>query len=320
MQNRRQIFALSSLILAILLVLIFVKLRNKQGSEIALRDISLVDRIVLADPYHSSELLKVDNSWFLFGTEPVDPVAADKLLIAASRLEIASILGNEGHASSDSLPGDMRIVTFFRGEKVLLSYGLKSVTGRLLLIPPHSESSFFVTVPGYAGLDLSRVFSTSPDHYRDHLLMDLRPSEISVVEIDLASGEAFRFSQDREGNIQCEAGNQHTVLPQGEPNALSMQLFFSYFTSFRFEQGSGIPADSLRGSARDELNLATIGLESFSGESHFLQVFSYHETAGSEPHLFRALVLHNDEQEAIFVNYIYLDVLMRGLSHYFGEK
>ena len=320
MQNRKLIFALASLILAILLMLLFVKPWNRQGSEVALRDMSQVDRIVLADPYYSSELLKVDDSWLLFGTEPVNLLEIDKLLIAASRLEIASILGSEAHVTSDSLQGDLRIVTFFRGEKVLLSYGLKSVAGRFLLIPPDSESSFFVTVPGYAGLDLSRVFSSSPDHYRDHLLMDLRPSEISIIEIDLATGEAFRFMQDRKGNIRCEPGNEHTVLPQGEPNVLSMQLLFSYFTSFRFEEGSGISSDSLRGSAQGELKLATIGLESFSGESHSLEVFSYHEIPGSEPHLFRALVLHNDEQEAIFVNYIYLDVLMRGLSHYFGEK
>lgn len=323
MQNRRQIFAVVFLILALLRVILFVKPWNSQDSEgrkVALRDISLVDRIVVVDSYHSTELMKVDDSWFLFGTEPVNPLETDRLLTAAGRLEIASILGSEAHAASDSIQGDMRIVTFFRGEDVLLSYGLKNIAGKFLLIPPDSESSFYVTVPGYAGLDLSRVFSASPDHYRDHLLMDLRPSEISVIEIDLAPGEAFCFIQDREGNIRCEPGNEHTVLPQGEPNTLSMKLLFSYFTSFRFEQGSGIPADSLTKSARGELKLATIGIETFSGERHSLEVFSYHETPGSEPHLFRALVLHNEKQEAFFVNYIYLDVLMRGISHYFGEK
>jgi len=323
MQNRRQIFAVVSLILVLLLVFLFVKSWNIQGREsrkVALRDISLVDRIVLSDSYHSTELMKIDDSWFLFGTELVNPLATDQLLTAAGRLEIVSILGSEGHAAFDSIQGDLRIVTFFRGEKVLLSYGLKNVAGKFLLKPADSESSFYVTVPGYAGLDLSRVFSASPDYYRDHLLMDLRPSEISIIKIDLASGESFCFIQDREGNIRCEPGNEHTVLPHGEPNVLSMQLLFSYFTSFRFEQRSGIPADSLRGSAQGELKLATIGLETFSGESHSLQVFSYHATPRSEPHLFKALVLHNEKQEAIFVNYIYLDVLMRSLSHYFGEK
>ena len=109
-------------------------------------------------------------------------------------------------------------------------------------------------------------------------------------------------------------------MPQGEPNELAIQLLFSYFTSFRYEQSSSITAGSLGGSSFGERKLASIGIKSFKGEQHSLQVFSYHEEPGSEPHLFKALVLHNDEQEAIFVNYIYLDVLMRSLSHYFGEK
>jgi len=36
--------------------------------------------------------------------------------------------------------------------------------------------------------------------------------------------------------------------------------------------------------------------------------------------MFRALVLYNNEPEPLVVNYIYLDVLMRGLSHYIGGK
>jgi hypothetical protein len=104
------------------------------------------------------------------------------------------------------------------------------------------------------------------------------------------------------------------------PNELGMKLLFSYFTSIRFEQRAGIPADSLIGAAAIERKLASVRVTSFSGEQHSMQVFSFHETPGSKPHLFRALVLYNDEQDALFVNYIYLDVLMRGLSHYFGEK
>ena len=66
--------------------------------------------------------------------------------------------------------------------------------------------------------------------------------------------------------------------------------------------------------------LATIVVTSLASEQHSLKVFSYRAYPGDEAHLFRALVLYNEEQDALIVNYIYLDVLMRGLSHYFGEK
>ena len=66
--------------------------------------------------------------------------------------------------------------------------------------------------------------------------------------------------------------------------------------------------------------MARIHVESYNGEKHTLQVFPYHETAEAEPHMFQALVIHNNDPEVLVVNYIYLDVLMRDLSHYFGEK
>ena len=61
-------------------------------------------------------------------------------------------------------------------------------------------------------------------------------------------------------------------------------------------------------------------MESHNLEKHTLQMYPYYEKAGAESHMFRALVIHNNEPEVLLVNYIYLDVLMRDLSHYFGEK
>ena len=323
MNKGRTIVKKASLSLAFMLAFLAVwqcKGPDRKSRQVALSDITEVDRIVVSDSWHSTELLKVDDSWFLFGTEPVNPVSVENLLIAAERLEIGSIVDNEVPSKDAGSQDNTRNLSFFGGDKLILTYGLKYVSGRFLLIPPAAESAFFVSVPGYPDLDLGRVFSASPDHYRDHLLIDLRPSEISGIQIELASGEAFRFSQDREGNISCEAGNAHTTLPEGKPNELAMQLLFSYFTSLRYEKLSGIKADSLEHAFCGDRKLASIGVESFGGEQHMLKVFSYNEAPGSETHLFKALVLHNDRQEAIFVNYIYLDVLMRGLSHYFGEK
>lgn len=323
MKNRRPILAIFILIPALLLLILVTNpwnLRERENSSVVLRNMEDVDRIVLVDSYNSTELTRGDGSWYLFGTEPVSPVTVDNLLIAASRLEVSSIVDNEAYGGSDEPQGDSREVTFFKGDKVLLTYGLRVVSGRYLVNPPNSETAYYVALPGYPGLDIDRVFSATPDHYREHLLIDLRPSEISAIEIDLASGEAFRFTQDQKGNIRCDPVNENTCLPDGAPNELAMKLLFSYFTSVRYEQSAGIPADSLSGAIDDGRKMATIGVESFSGECHSLQVFSYHEMPGSEPHLFRALVLFNDEQDAMIVNFIYLDVLMRGLSHYFGEK
>ena len=323
MQNHRPTLILFIVIPAVFLLLVLAdpfKLKERDSRTVALRNMEEVDRIVLVDSYHTTELNKGDGNWFLFGSEPVSPVAVENLLIAASRLEVSSIVTfEESEASPDAQEG-FKEITYFKGDKLSLSYGLKSVSGRCLLHPTASEKAYFVDLPGYPDLDLDRVFSATPDHYREHLLIDLRPSDISSIEIELSSGEAFRFSQDKEAQIECKLLNDSIFRPESAPNELAMKLLFSYFTSIRFERPAGIPADSLLVADSISTLMAHVGVTSFDGEHHSLQVFPYHETKASKPDLFKALVLYNDEQEAMFVNYIYLDVLMRGLSHYFGEK
>jgi len=317
MQKRPQILVLFIVIPAVLLLILLadpLKLREQGSRSVALSNTEEVDRIILLDSYNTTELNRGDGAWFLFGSEPVSPVAVENLLIAASRLEVSSILTYEESGEPGEAPEGYKEITFFKGDKVLLAYRLKAESGRYLLHPFASEKAYFVSLPGYPDLDLDRVFSATPDHYREHLLIDLRPSDISSIEIELSSGEAFRFSQDLEGHIACDPVNDSTFLPEAAPNELAMKLLFSYFTSIRYERHAGIRADSL------SQKMASIAVTSISGEHHSLHVFPYQASPGSKTDLFRALVLYNDEQDALFVNYIYLDVLMRGLSHYFGEK
>jgi len=323
MKSRPTILAIVAVVLTLLLLVLLFnpwKRQERENRSVALRNMEDVDRIVLVDPYNAVELIRSEDNWYLFGTEPVNPATVENLLVAASRLEVSSIVEGEKGKTFKESPGESRELTFFKGDRIDKSYLLKAVSGRYLLVPEESERAYFVALPGYPDLDLGRVFSATPDHYRDHLLMDLRPSDISTIEMDLASGEHFRFRQDPEGNIRCEPVHTNTQLPEGVANELSMKLLFSYFTSIRYEQSTGISADSLLGIPGQSNKLASIRVESYAGEQHTLKVFPYQKIPGSDPHLFRALVLYNDEQDAVIVNYIYLDVLMRGLSHYFGEK
>lgn len=323
MKYRRPIIAFFLLLLVVVLLIILINPANQRGSgksNVVLRNMDDVDRIVLVDSYNSTELTRGDGSWYLFGTEPVSPVTVENLLYTASRLEVSSIVGEEEFGGTPEPGGDTREITFLKGDKVLLGYTLRVVAGRYLLHSKNSETACYVTLPGYPELDLERVFSANPDYFRDHLLIDLRASEISNIEIELASGDAFRFTQEGEAGIRCDPVNEQTHLPEGTPNELSMKLLFSYFTSIRYEQAAGTWGESLSERPGDGTKMATIGVESFSGESYLMQVFSYHEKPGSEPHLFKALVRFNDQEDVLIVNYIYLDVLMRGLPHYFGEK
>jgi hypothetical protein len=323
MKIRRPVLALLLLIPAVSVLLILTRPWDtlaKGVKRVALGSTDEVDRIVLEDPYHTTELTKAEGTWYLFGTEHVNPVSVENLLIAAGRLEVTSVTENGAPDEAAGSGGEVTGITYYRDDMVLLNYSLETYSGRYLLHLSGSEEAYYVSLPGYPGLELDRVFSANPDHYREHLLIDLRPSEISEISVELASGESFRFIQDREGDISCEPENEHTRLPGESPDELAVRLLFSYFTSIRYERPAGISSDSLSGAAAQEWKLATIRVRSFSGEHHSLQVYEYHEKPGADPDLFRALVLYDNEPDVLIMNYIYLDVLMRGISHYFGEK
>jgi hypothetical protein len=322
--RKRRILILIVSLLAVLVSLILVKdpwsTLGKDSRKVALRDMDAVDRIVLVDDYDSTVLVKVEDSWLLFGEEACNQASVENLLIAASRLQISSLVSMGSGEGPDTGSGEARRITWFKGDRALLSFAFLTDSGRYLVIPPRSERAYYVTVSGYPELKLDKVFSSASNHYREHLLIDLLPSEISFIEIELSSGETFRFVQDSAGNICIESDRERLYLPGEEANELAIRLLFSYFTSIRFEEKSGIAADSLSGFGPEGSSMATLHVASFSGEDHVLRIYPYTESPGNKPHLFRALVVYNQEPEALFVNYIYLDVLMRGLSHYLGGK
>ncbi|MCP4647708.1 MAG: hypothetical protein GY852_08260, partial [bacterium] len=169
MQNRRQIMGLFIVIPAIFLLVLLadpLKLRDRESRSVALLNMEEVDRIVLVDSYNSTEVNRGDGSWYLCGAEPVSPVAVENLLIAASRLEVSSILAYEEFEESLEAQEGFKEIAFFKGDKEKLAYRLKAMSGRYLLHPYESGKAYYVALPGYPDLNLDRIFSATPDHYR----------------------------------------------------------------------------------------------------------------------------------------------------------
>ncbi len=317
--TRKTVTVIASIVVLVVVLLVFTNpwsTMRGNSRQVALKSSGEVDRIVLSDPIDSTILSRENDTWILNGKEEAGKVQVENLLIAAERMEISSIISNDSEPTH--IP--TRSITFYRGDKILLTYELKVREGRYLITPVSSENSFYVSVAGYPGLNLEKVFSSAPNHYREHLLIDLLPSEIFKIEIELQDAAGFRFEQDLEGNISCLPANNETALSTGKLNELAIRLLFSYFTSIVYEDKFDITASSLLHADSSHQPMALLHVESYSGEKHSLQVFSYVENQGEQPHMFKALVFYNDDPEALIVNYIYLDVLMRDLSHFVGDK
>ncbi len=281
-----------------------------------------MDRIVIVDTYDSTELNRVGEEWFLFGEEECNQTSVENLLIAASRLEITSVFGSGSVKDAEQVPDHSRKIAWYHGKKELLSYSFSTVSGKYLLRPTDSDKAYYVRVSAYPDLDLDMVFSSRSNHYREHLLIDLLPSEISLIHIQLPD-ETFRFLQDSTGNISLEVQGPADQFRRVESQELAVRLLFSYFTSIRFDNKSGIAADSLPGEqvgaiseeqpgaisgelpgaiSKDRpgaLPLAILQVSSFAGEKHNLSIYPYFEPPYEEAHLFKALVVYNQEPEAL---------------------
>ena len=121
MKSRPTILAIVAVVLTLLLLVLLFnpwKRQERENRSVALGNVEDVDRIVLVDPYNSVELIRSEDNWYLFGTEPVNPATVENLLIAASRLEVSSIVEGEKEKTFEESPGESRELTFFKGDKV----------------------------------------------------------------------------------------------------------------------------------------------------------------------------------------------------------
>jgi hypothetical protein len=311
MKFKRYTGLVLSLLMIALILLLFVFPRGSErskGRQILIGDSSRIDQVMIVGGSDTVRLFRADDVWKLPGGEDVNPVAVENLLFAAERLQVDAV-HNDQHEWSDRAS---REVIFMKGERPVLQYALLSREGCMLLRPEGSEKIFTVSLPGYPELDLNRVFSDLENHYREHMLIDLLPSEIRLIELEKKGQPAFRFSMDRAGGLSCELPNSDSLIPMDLLDEGAVRMLFTYFTSIRYEE--------LAGERQPVSDLASLYVESHEGEKHSLQVYSLPGESGEKEDMFRALVIHNNDPDPLVINYIYLDVLMRGLSAYIGDN
>ncbi len=315
MQSRRFIGITVSALLLVAIIVLFVVPRSILRNDIkriAISDPDAIDKIVISDVYDSTWLTRHGEEWLLFDKERVNAVTVQNLLFAAERLQINSI-GADDHVSFE------KSISYYDGGKVVGAYTFRTSQGQYHVKPAGFDRNFVVSIAGYAELDLDRVFSSSPNHFREHLIIDMLPSDILSIEVELSNGQAFRFSQSGNADISCTSMNEKTSLPSGNPDNISTRLLFSYFTAIRFEKRTGITVNEITSAGGDHRRMAKLHVVSRKGGEHTLEVYPYIAEPGGEAQLFQALVFHNGAHEALVVNYIYLDVLMRDLLHYFAR-
>lgn len=307
------------LIIISVLILVFVNpwgSTQKKDRQIILRDPAKVDQILISGPMGSVELIRTGEDWFLPGGERASQVSVENLLFAAGRLQVDAVRTDLSDWDDEAA----KQVSYLSSEKLVLQYVAMSRDGGFLLQPTGSERAYAVSFPAYPELNLDQVFSDSAYHYMDHLLIDLLPKEIRLIEVEKKGSPPFRFTRSDADSLRCELPRSDSLVPMEVLDEESVRMLFTYFTSIRFEAKARDMDYRLSEEEMDERWLASLYVESVEGKKHRMEVYSLPGEEGELAHMFRALVIHNMSPEPLLINYIYLDVLMRGLPAYFGDN
>ncbi len=242
------------------------------------------------------------------GNEELNRAAVDNLLYAARHLEVYSLL--EQVPEGLSAP---RQLQYFRGKKCLLDYSLRFAQGQSFVVVPGHSRVGMVRLPAYPDSDLEKVFSARASTYSPLVLVDLRPSEVAFVEVEKAGRPAYRFMQDREGRLSWWIAVEDSV--EG-PSEQDMRLLLSYAAHLAIEKADRDSVAVLLPS--DSVPLARLSIGGADGSRHRFEIYPFRKSPLEEAGLYTALVRYNEAPDLLRMNYIYLDVLMRDPSRYFG--
>jgi len=252
-----------------------------------------------------------DTAWYL-GKEKLNQEAVENLLIASTRLSIKSILPKDELSTLNQIAK----ISFFQKKKLTGEFWFGSRASEFLVFSEGTENFFGVELIGYESYPLSRIFSQNPDHYREHLLIDLLPDEIRSIRVIPLSGKSFRAEQDSSRNIwvkEIPGEIDVTALISEE----KVGMLFSYFNAIRYTKI--LSQKELANARWPETSIADIQVLTTNDELYALEIFAWILKEEEEPDIFRALVRFNGHSEVLAVDYFYLDLIMRGLEKYYSQ-
>lgn len=270
------------------------------------------DRVAIYHPFDTLIFEKRGEQWW-YGTEELEQKAVENLVYASGNIRLRSILPMDQLDTVIHQTG----FAFFHGDKETSRLEFLETPRFGLVHAVGASETYAVLVPGFEQLDLRKVFQSDADQYRKQLIISLLPNEIQSIQVSPIRGSGFMVRQDSVHNLTVNALQDEMASPDSmsglrrEVDERKMRLLFSYFNPIRFNRVIGT-----RELITGEEALAEVLVTDWSGGVYRMRVYPIHGEGETEPDLFQAKVLFNDEARLLEVDYIYLDLIIRGLESY----
>ncbi|MFO7656009.1 MAG: hypothetical protein R6W78_03000 [Bacteroidales bacterium] len=323
MKLSRLLLAVLAILAATAIILFFSKNSgtiHSSEKEFALKNPGEADRILIR--YDTAEILliKTDAGWQLNNLYTAKNEAVELLLNSLQRLEaISPVPKNYQAIAAKKLENTgIHLEIYSKGRlsrSFYVDFDTSEVAGSIIL-NQNSKTPFFIRLKGYQGRNITGVFSTEINYWRDNILFGYRPEEIAAVAINYLTGnrKSFKILYHHNSLPQIIDAANNQVVKDPDINNAGEYLYF--FSNIKYKR---LPPDTSVKINNDML-FADITIKKRTNEE--MTVYLYRKLTDVDKQDKKILDLNNcyaiinNEKEPVILRYYDIDPILSDLDDF----
>lgn len=290
----------------------FQKVAVPNTGEISLITItSGADQIILA---------RENGDWRLNNAFKAKKEAIDLVLNMLQRLEVAAPVPRRYQAiAAKKLEHQGKFVQIHEGNHLLRSFYIAydtSETLRTLYLKEGSKTPFILKLKGYSLSNISLLFSPQVRFWRDNVLFNFKPSDISAIQIDypMNPSQSFKISIRSENQPELVKTSTGESIKNIDNEHIRHYLYYFSGVEYHLPDTDSLPVTD------DDLLFAEIRITDVSDVP--VQVRLYRKALkissgdAQKYDLYRCFGRINEEDEIISIKYVDIDPILKELNDF----
>ena len=283
---------------------------SKRRDSLNISDTASITRIEI----YNKDTVVIEKSekgnWIVNNSFNANRISVNNLFYSVRNLGVKGISYNI--ENTDSLSSNIKI--FSGGKKYF--YRFYSGGGKNLIHNEGSKKVYSVEIPGSSEVNLSEIFSTNFDYWRDHTIIDYLPEELQVIKVEHPEFPQNNFVIRFENNIPILFdGDGIMKIPHEEVDSTKLSMYVTYFMNIFYDYSLNINTENITiGKSPDYI----ITITSIKGDTDALYVFRIYKEDDID--LFNAVLRINNQESMLLTRYIVIDLILRKKSDFLLDE
>lgn len=323
MKSLKYLIILLSLLLIVALALV---LKNHKSTipatfqKVAVPNTGEISLITITSGADQIILARENGDWRLNNAFKAKKEAIDLLLNMLQRLEVAAPVPRRYQAiAAKKLVNQGRFVQIHAGNHLLRSFYIAYDTSEILrtiYLKKGSKIPFILKLKGYSLSNISLLFSPQVRFWRDNILFNYKPSDISAIQVDYPMNPSQSFiisirSENRPELVKTSTGQS---IKNADNEDTRHYLYYFSGVEYQLPDTDSLPLTD------DDLLFAEIRITDVSDTTIHVRLYRKALKTSSDDtqkyDLYRCFGRINEENEIISVKYVDIDPILRELDDF----